>query len=91
MWCGDTRMARRVLDDKGFPYEWVDVDGDAGALAYVKEVSNGMSSIPVLVFEDGDVLVEPSESALTGKLETCQGGPHSHLAAGSPPEILLPL
>ena len=75
MWCGDTRMARRVLDDKAFPYEWVDVDGDAEALAYVKEVSNGMSSIPVLLFEDGDVLVEPSESALTGKLETCQGGP----------------
>ena len=71
MWCGDTRMARRVLDDKGFPYEWVDVDKDAQALAYVKEVSNGMSSIPVL----GDVLVEPSESALTDKLETCQGGP----------------
>ena len=45
MWCGDTRMARRVLDDKGFPYEWVDVDKDAQALAYVKEVSNGMSSI----------------------------------------------
>ena len=75
MWCGDTRMARRVLDDAAFPYEWVDVDTDAEALAYVKEVSSGMSSIPVLAFEDGDVLVEPSESALTDKLETCQGGP----------------
>ena len=75
MWCGDTRMARRVLDDRAFPYEWVDVDTDAEALAYVKEVSSGMSSIPVLAFEDGDVLVEPSESELTDKLETCQGGP----------------
>ena len=75
MWCGDTRMARRVLDDRAFPYEWVDVDSDAEALAYVKEVSSGMASIPVLAFDDGEVLVEPSESELTGKLETCQGGP----------------
>ena len=29
----------------------------------------------MLVFEDGGVLVEPSESELTDKLETCQGGP----------------
>ena len=75
MWCGDTRMARRILDDRAFPYEWVDVDRNAEALAYVKEVSSGMSSIPVLAFEDGDVLVEPSESALTGKLETWRSGP----------------
>ena len=32
-----------------------------------------MSSIPVLVFEDGDVLVEPSESVLTGKLDDLPG------------------
>ena len=75
MWCGDTRMARRVLDDGAFPYEWVDVDTNAEALAYVTQVSSGMSSIPVLVFDDGDVLVEPSESELAHKLETCQGGP----------------
>ena len=75
MWCGDTRMARRVLDDRAFPYEWVDVDTDVEALAYVKEVSSGMASIPVLTFDDGDVLVEPSESELADRLETCQGGP----------------
>ncbi len=69
MWCGDTRMARRVLDERAVPYEWVDVDTDAKGRAYVREVSDGMSIIPVLVFEGGDVLVEPSESELTGKLD----------------------
>ena len=75
MWCGDTRMARRVLDGAAVPYEWVDVDKDSEGLAYVREVSSGMSIIPVLVFEDGGVLVEPSESELTAKLDARRSGP----------------
>ena len=61
-------MARRVLDNSGVEYDWVDVDEDAKGLEYVKEVSNGNRFIPVLVFADGDIMVEPSRLELTKKL-----------------------
>ena len=73
-WCADTRMAKRVLDNVGVAYDWVDVDEDTEGEAYVKEVSNGMRVIPVLVFDDGDMLVEPSRSELTEKLDARSDG-----------------
>ena len=69
-WCADTRMARRVLENIDVAYDWVDVDEDTEGEAYVKEVSNGMRVIPVLVFENGDTLIEPSRSELTKRLES---------------------
>ena len=69
-WCADTRMARRVLDNSGVDYDWVNIDEDTEGRAYVEEVSNGNRTIPVLVFADGDMLVEPSRSDLTRKLES---------------------
>ncbi|MCS7087519.1 MAG: hypothetical protein NZL91_02315 [Thermoflexales bacterium] len=65
MWCGDTRRARAWFDSNNIPYEWIDVDKDPEAEAFVKSVNKGMRSIPTIVFADGSILVEPS----TRKLE----------------------
>ncbi len=64
MWCGDTRRARKWFDDKQIPYEWIDVDKDKEAEAFVKQINNGYRSIPTIIFPDGSHLTEPSVSRL---------------------------
>ena len=45
------------------------MDEDAAAADKVVEINGGMKSIPVIVFEDGTHLTEPSDNDLKAKLE----------------------
>ena len=67
-WCGDCRRAKRVLDQLDVAYREVNIDKDEAAAAYVVELNDGNRSVPTIVFPDGDILVEPSNAALTQKL-----------------------
>lgn len=67
-WCGDCRRTKRLLDGQGISYTWIDLDEQPEALALVERINNGMRSIPTLLFPDGSVMVEPSNSALLQKL-----------------------
>ena len=62
-WCGDCRRAKRMLDNMDASYEYVDVDVDLDAKAEAIELS-GRRNIPVIVFPDGHVLVEPTDPEL---------------------------
>ncbi len=64
MWCGDTRRARAWLDQHNIAYQWIDIEKDKDAEAFVKSVNNGFRSIPTIVFPDGSHLTEPSNSKL---------------------------
>ena len=66
-WCGDTRRSRACLDRLGIPFEWKDIEKDKEACAFVEKVNKGNRSVPTIVFPDGTVLVEPSDSALEKK------------------------
>ena len=68
-WCGDCRRARRVFSEVGAPYEDIDVDADAQAEAFIKELNNGKRSVPTIVFPDGSVMVEPGDDDLATKLK----------------------
>lgn len=61
-WCGDCRRAKRVLDQLGTPYRYVDLEADASAQQLVDDA--GYRAIPVIVTPAGQVLVEPSNEAL---------------------------
>ena len=63
-WCGDTRRARVWFDSHNIPYEWIDIDENREAEAMVKKCSNGNRTIPVIIFADGSILVEPSTLTL---------------------------
>ena len=67
-YCGDTRRARRVLDDTQREYDFVDIRVDQEAARWVQEVNNGFRSSPTILFPDGSILVEPSEAVLRAKL-----------------------
>lgn len=68
-WCGDCRRSKRLLDDLKVDYLLIDVEVDAAAAEKVIEINGGMRSIPVIVFEDGTHLTEPSDKALKQKLQ----------------------
>ena len=67
-WCSDCKRAKQFFGEQRVHYDFVDVDADAGGMAYVEKVNNGKQVIPVILFEDGSTLVEPSNADLAEKL-----------------------
>ena len=67
-WCGDCKRAKQFLGEQRVQYQFVDVDGDAEGMAYVQQVNQGKSIIPVIRFADGSTLVEPSNAEMAAKL-----------------------
>ena len=63
-WCGDCFRAKRVLERAGAPYEWIDVEVQAGATAEAVELAGGRKNIPVIELPDGRILVEPTDPEL---------------------------
>ncbi len=69
-WCGDCRRSKRLLAKLNIEYKLIDVESDLSAADKVREINGGMQSIPVIVFDDGTHLTEPSDADLTAKLES---------------------
>lgn len=67
-WCGESRRAKRLMDDHQIPYQWVDIDSDMEGRKYVESVNRGFRSVPTILFPDGSLLVEPATSELKKKL-----------------------
>jgi glutaredoxin-like protein len=67
VWCGDTRRARRFMDENHISYKWVDIDIDLSARKFVESVNHGFRSVPTIIFPDGSKLVEPSIGQLAAK------------------------
>ena len=69
-WCGDCRRSKRLLAKLNIEYKLIDVESDLTAADKVREINGGMQSIPVIVFDDGTHMTEPSDADLTAKLES---------------------
>jgi glutaredoxin len=68
-WCPDSRRSQRFLDSHRVSYQWIDIDKDPEASAYVQRVNRrGYRSVPTILFPDGSILVEPSDAELARKL-----------------------
>lgn len=67
-WCGDCHMAKRILDEQGVGYEFIDIDREPGAADEVLRRNRGLRSVPTIIFPDGSVLVEPSRRELLAAL-----------------------
>jgi len=65
-WCSDCTRSKGYLDAHQVPYTYVDVDADAVAKEMI-ETLTGAKSIPVIIFEDGSYLIEPSNAELGAK------------------------
>lgn len=67
-WCSDCKRAKKFFGEHRVHYDFVDVDSDAEGRAYVESVNDGKDIIPTIVFEDGSILVEPSNAELAAQL-----------------------
>ena len=67
-WCSDCKHAKQFFGEQRVHYDFVDVDANAEGMAYVEQVNDGKQIIPVILFEDGSTLVEPSNAELAAKL-----------------------
>lgn len=76
-YCGDTRRARRVLDELQVEYDFVDIRSNQEAARWVEKVNNGFRSSPTIAFPDGSTLTEPSEAVLRTKVQQLQADGHA--------------
>jgi mycoredoxin len=67
-WCGDCFRARKFLDKHGIVYRWVNIDQDNDGERIVLRINKGMRSVPTIIFDDGSMLVEPTNLELLKKL-----------------------
>jgi len=68
-WCPDCTRAKQFLGEQRIHYTWIDIEQQTEYQAYVESVNNGKRIIPTIVFEDGSILVEPSNAQLAQKLD----------------------
>ena len=67
-WCPDCKQAKQFLGEQRIRYNWVDIDEDEEGRKRVQELNDGKQIIPTIIFEDGSMLVEPSNADLAAKL-----------------------
>jgi thioredoxin reductase (NADPH) len=67
-WCSDCKRAKQFFGEQRVRYDFVDVDADPSGRAVVQAHNGGKDIIPTIVFDDGSILVEPSNAELAAKL-----------------------
>ncbi|APV44710.1 mycoredoxin [Dehalogenimonas formicexedens] len=69
-WCPDCYRAKSFLKSRGISFKWIDIAVDPAATTEVERINKGNRSVPTIVFPDGSILVEPSNSELEKKLQS---------------------
>ena len=67
-WCSDCKRSKKFLGEQRIRYEYINIEDDKQGQAFVQEAQQGGMSIPTIVFDDGSVLIEPSNAELAAKL-----------------------
>ena len=66
--CSDCQRAKAFFDANNVEFLRIPLEGNAEATEFVRQVNNGLQSVPTIVFPDGTVLVEPSWEELKQKI-----------------------
>lgn len=67
-WCSDCKRSKKFLGEQRIHYEYVNIEENMEGQAFVRELQKGGLTIPTIVFDDGSVLIEPSNAELATKL-----------------------
>jgi thioredoxin reductase (NADPH) len=68
LWSPKSHEVKDFLSRNLTPYQWIDVEQDAGVRAEAEAASPGLARLPVVFFPDGTTLLEPSGRDLAEKL-----------------------
>lgn len=66
--CKDCVIAKQVFQELKTDYSFIDMTNDKEATKKAIELNNGFRRIPVIVFEDESILVEPTAEELRIKM-----------------------
>lgn len=66
--CGDCILAKHVFAENDIDYDYIDITQSDEATKKAIELNNGVRRIPVIVFEDQTILVEPNREQLLAKI-----------------------
>jgi mycoredoxin len=58
-WCGDCRMAKMFLAEKGISYQEIDIEDTPGAAEIVMKANDGKRKVPTLDIDGRFVAVSP--------------------------------
>src|SRR5437016_3490761 len=67
-WCSDCKRSKKFLGEQRVHYDFINIEEDKEGQASVQKMQNGGLSIPTIVFDDGSILIEPSNAELAAKL-----------------------
>ena len=67
-WCSDCIRAKSFLDSNKINYEWFNIELDERLLNNVLEINNGKRIVPTIIFEDGSILLAPTNKQLAEKI-----------------------
>lgn len=67
-WCSDCKRSKKFLGEQRIRYDYINIEEDLDGQAFVQKVQNGGMTIPTIVFDDGSLLIEPSNAELATKL-----------------------
>ena len=67
-WCSDCKRSKKFLGEQRIRYAYINIEEDEEGQAFVQKVQNGGLTIPTIVFDDGSLLIEPSNAELAAKL-----------------------
>ncbi len=68
-WCPDCRRCKTFMGEHGVPYEWFDILEHPELTREIQDKAGGKRVLPTIVFEDGDVLLRPTNVELARKLD----------------------
>ena len=68
-WCEDTQRTREHLEKLSIPYDYIDVDDDKAAEAWIKQQNRGKRNTPTVDF-GGKILIEPSNEQVNEVLRS---------------------
>jgi len=66
--CRDCVIAKQVFQELGTEYEFINIENDEEATKKAIELNNGVRRIPVIIFADNSILVEPTGEELKSKM-----------------------
>ena len=66
--CRDCVIAKQVFQELGTDYEFINIEDNQEATKKAIELNNGVRRIPVIIFADNSILVEPTGEELKSKI-----------------------
>ena len=68
--CRDCVIAKQVFQELGTDYEFINIEDNQEATKKAIELNNGIRRIPVIIFADNSILVEPTGEELKSKMRS---------------------